>query len=44
MSHFVYCMKDYGSVVNYNIAYSKMVYKYHLKIFYNKIKTKEYNS
>lgn len=30
-------------MVNYNIAYSKTVYNYFLKIFYNKTNKKQYN-
>ena len=43
MSHFVYCFWDYGKAVNYDTAYSKAMYNYFLKVFYNKTNKKEYN-
>ena len=43
ISHFIQCIQNLGSAVNYNIAYTKMAYKYFLKAFYNKINKKEYN-
>ena len=43
-SHFVQCIWNFGSAVNYNIAYSKAAHKYLLKAFYNKTNQKEYNS
>ncbi len=43
ISHFVYCIWNYGSVVNYDIAHSEAVHKYLLKAFYNKTNKKEYN-
>ena len=43
ISYFVKYIWDYGSIVNYNIAYSKAVHKYFLKAFYNKTNKKEYN-
>ena len=43
ISHFVQCIWDYGSAVNYNTAYSKAVYKYFLKAFYNRTNKKEYD-
>ena len=42
ISHFVWCIWDYGSAVNYNTAYSETAYKYFLKAFYNKTNKKEY--
>lgn len=30
-------------MVNYNIAHSKIIYKYFLKAFYNKTNKKKYN-
>ena len=42
ISHFVQSIWDYGSVVNYNIAYSEAANKYFLKAFYNKMNKKEY--
>ena len=44
ISRVVYCIWDYGSVVNYNTAYSKVAHKYFLKVFYNKTNKKEYKS
>ena len=44
LATFVYCIWDYGSAVNYDTAYSKVVHKYLLKAFYNKTIKKEYNS
>ncbi len=44
ISYFVQCICDYGSVVNYNTAYSKVVYKYLVKVFHNRINKKEYDS
>ncbi len=43
ISHFVQYIWNYGSVLNYNIAYSKAVHKYLLKTFYNRINKKEYD-
>ena len=42
MTNFVECIWDYGSTINYNIIYSKVVYKYLLKVFYRRINKKEY--
>ena len=36
ISHLVQCIWDYGSVVNYDTAYSKAAQKYLPKAFYNK--------
>ncbi len=44
ISHFVQCIRDYGSAVNYDTAHSKTVHKYLLKAFYNRINKKEYKS
>lgn len=44
ISHFVYCIWDSCSVVNYNTAYSKAAYNYLLKVFYNKTNKKKYDS
>lgn len=41
--HFIQCIWDYSSIVNYNTAHSKAVYKYFLKTFYNKTNKKKYN-
>ena len=43
-SYFDKCIRDYGSTVNYDIAYSKAAHKYILKAFYNKTNEKEYNA
>lgn len=40
---FIQYIWDYGNIVNYNIIYSKTVYNYFLKVFYNKTNKKEYN-
>ena len=42
INHFVQCIWDYGSAVNYNIAYSEAANKYLLKAFYNKTNKKKY--
>ena len=44
ISHFVQCIWDYSSAVNYDTAYSEAMYKYLLKAFYNKTNKKEYDS
>lgn len=36
-------IQNYSSMVNHNTIYSKIAYKYLLKVFYNKTKKKEYN-
>ena len=41
--YFVQYIQDYGSVVNYNIAHKKVVYKYLLQAFYNWINKKKYD-
>ena len=43
ISHFIQCIWDYGSAVNYNTAHSKAAHKYFLKAFYNKTNNKEYD-
>ena len=40
ISHFVQCIYNYGSAVNYDTTYNKVAYKYLLKTFYNKTKKK----
>lgn len=42
ISHFVQCIQDYGSAVNYDTTYSKAAHKYLLKAFYNKTNKKKY--
>ena len=44
ISHFVQCIQDYGTVVNYDTAYSATAHKYLLKAFYNRTNKKEYES
>ena len=44
ISHFIQCIRDYGSAVNYNTAYSEVAHKYFLKVFYNRTIQKEYES
>lgn len=44
ISHFVQYIWNYGNTVNYNIAHSKAVHKYLLKVIYNKTNKKKYNS
>lgn len=34
MSYFVKYLYKYGSIVNYDIAYSEVTYKYFFKAFY----------
>ena len=36
ISHFVECIRDYGSAVNYDATHSKMAHKYLLKAFHNR--------
>ncbi len=43
ISHFVQCIWDYGSAVNYNTTHSKAAHKYLLKAFYNRTNKKEYD-
>ncbi len=43
ISHFVQCIWDYSSTVNYNTAHNEAAYKYVLKAFYNRTNKKEYN-
>ena len=43
-SHFVQCIRDYGSAVNYDTAYSEAAHKYFLKAFYNRTNKKEYDA
>ena len=43
ISHFVYCIRDYSSALNYDTAHNKAVHKYLLKAFYNKTNQKEYD-
>ncbi len=44
ISHFVQCMQNYGSTINYDTVYSKVAHNYFLKAFYNRTNKKEYNS
>ena len=43
ISHFVQCIRDYGSAVNYDTAHSEAAHKYLLKAFYNRTNKKEYD-
>ena len=43
VTHFAQYIRDYGSAVNYDIAYSKAAHKYLLKVFYNRTNKKEYD-
>ena len=43
ISHFIQCIWDYGSVVNYDTAYNKVAHKYLFKTFYNKTNKKKYD-
>lgn len=42
MTYFIQYIQDYNIIINYNTAYSKVVYKYFLKLFYKKINEKGY--
>ncbi len=42
--HFVKCIRDYGSTINYNMAHSEAAHKYLLKAFYGRTNKKEYES
>lgn len=44
MIYFIKCIQDYGKVIQYDIAYSKAVYKYFFKAFYGQINKKKYKS
>ncbi len=44
ISHFIQCIRDYSSAVNYDTAYSKAAHKYLRKAFYNRTNKKEYDS
>ncbi len=44
IGHFVQCIWDYGSALNYNIAYRKAAQMYLFKAFYNRTNKKEYKS
>ena len=39
--HFVWCIWDYGNTIKYNMVHNKVVYKYLLKNFYEKINKKK---
>lgn len=43
ISHFVQCIQNYITAVNYDTAYNKAVHKYLLKAFYNRINKKDYD-
>lgn len=42
INHFIWCIWDYDSTINYDSAYSKIAYKYLFKSFYNRINKKVY--
>ena len=44
MTHFVKCIWDYGSAINYDTAYSKIAYQYFFKAFYGQTNKKKYKS
>ena len=44
MTHFVKCIRDYGSAINYDTAHSEAAHKYLLKAFYGRTNKKEYES
>ena len=44
MTHFVKCIRDYGSAIDYDKAHSEAAYKYFLKAFYGRTNKKEYES
>ena len=43
ITHFVKCIQDYGSAINYSMAHSKAAHKYLLKAFYGQT-NKEHES
>ena len=40
--HFVKCLQDKGSAINYNMAHSEVVNKYIFKVFYERANKKKY--
>lgn len=44
MTYFVKYIQDYDSAINYDIANSKIVYKYFFKAFYRQINKKEFKT
>ncbi len=44
ISHFVQCIQNYGSALNYDTTHSETVHKYLLKAFNNRTNKKEYDS
>ncbi len=44
MTHFVKCIRDYGSAINYDTAYSEAAHKYLFKAFYGRTNKKKYES
>ena len=42
MTHFVQCIWDSGSAINYNTAYNEIAYKCLLKAFYGRTNKKKY--
>ncbi len=43
ISHFVQCIRNYDSAINYDTAHSETAHKYLLKTFYNRTNKKEYD-
>ncbi len=44
MTHFVKCIRDYGSAINYDMTHSEVTHKYLLTAFYRRTNKKEYKS
>ncbi len=42
MTHFIKCIRDYESAINYDMAYSEAAHKYLFKVFYGQTNKKEY--
>ena len=42
-NHFIQCIRNYGSTINYNTAHNKAAHNYLLETFYNRTNKKEYN-
>ncbi len=44
ITHFVKCIQDYKSAINYNTTYSEVAHKYLFKAFYEQTNKKKYES
>lgn len=44
INHYIRCIWNYNSVINYDIVYNKTTYKYFFKAFYNKTIKQDYKS